>query len=337
MDMDTDTYTDTGCVHQAVVESCADNWCPIPAGCFWMGSPDGDCPTGYPGGSGTECAAEWGSPGTSLEELHEVTLTKSFEMMKHEVTQGEFKAAMGWEPPCSNWCGPSHPVYNVSWFDAVVYANKLSMDAALAPCYRVTAVSCEEDDNPGKHDNHMVCYNGSDVNKSGGIKTATVELNGGATPYECEGYRLPTEAEWEYAIRAGSHTAFHPSEGNDGSITEFDVASDPCGYLDPNLDQIAWYCVNNAYGTSPVGSKEANAWGLHDMSGNVSEWVWDRYKAFSDAPATDPTGAVSESLRVRRGGSWPYSCFDTRSAARTVSPPDLRLFDVGFRLARSVP
>lgn len=334
---DTETNIDTQCIHPSVVESCSGNWCTIPAGCYWMGSPDGDCPDGYPGGSGTECALEWGHPDTKTEELHKVTLTHSFEMMKYEVTQGEFETVMGGTPNCANWCGASHPVYDVSWFDAVAYANKLSNDGALVPCYRITAVSCEKDDNPGGHNNYMVCYNGNDANKSGGINTATVALSGGATPYDCEGYRLPTEAEWEYAIRAGSHTAFYPSKGNDGSITEFDMDPDPCSYVDPNLSQIGWYCANDQGGTAPVGGKEANAWGLHDMSGNVSEWVWDWFKVFSAAPATNPVGPSSAPFRVLRGGSWVSNCWNGRSAARNVNAPDLRMFDIGFRLARSVP
>jgi len=189
-------------------------------------------------------------------------------------------------------------------------------------------VGCENGGNVGA--DYMNCFDADATN--GGIDSATVTLSGGATkPQECEGYRLPTEAEWEVAIRAGSTTAFYPSDGNDGTITSTSS--------DPNMDQIGWYYYNNTpYGTKPVGGKEANVWGLYDMSGNVWEWTWDWYQsAYQNDVATDPVGLASGSYRVVRGGNWGAYAQNCRSAYRGVYSPGGRFYYVGARLSRSSP
>jgi formylglycine-generating enzyme required for sulfatase activity len=135
------------------------------------------------------------------------------------------------------------------------------------------------------------------------------------------GYRLPTEAQWEYAARGG------PSAGSykiySGSNTVGDVA---------------WYSGNNGasgtatYGTKQVGTKSANELGIYDMSGNVYEWCWDWYGSYPSTAQTDPTGASSGSNRVRRGGSWSHSAQEARSAYRSINDPILRNVNMGFRL-----
>ncbi len=139
-------------------------------------------------------------------------------------------------------------------------------------------------------------------------------------------YRLPTEAEWEYAARAGSTTAFP-----NGGIT---MTDNSCDY-DPNLDAIGWYCGNSDRETHPVAQKQANAWGLFDMSGNIREWIQDWYGDYPIGSVTDPTGPSTGSSRVLRGGSWNDHAWICRSAYRYWISPDNRIFSLGFRLASS--
>jgi len=146
--------------------------------------------------------------------------------------------------------------------------------------------------------------------------------------YDCEGYRLPTEAEWEYAARAGTLTAFHDGLDSDASHLLCEVPF--------HLENIAWYCGNSGLITHPIGQKSANAWELYDMSGNVGEWVWDRYAAYSGMEI-DPEGPSSGDQRAFRGGSeWVYAHY-SRSASRGAVGPIARDFELGFRLARSLP
>ena len=130
-------------------------------------------------------------------------------------------------------------------------------------------------------------------------------------------YRLPTEAEWEYACRAGTTTAY--SFGDDESL----------------LGDFAWFGANAGGSTHPVGQKKPNGWGLYDMQGNVWEWCSDRYGDYAAAAATDPQGPAQGSYRVLRGGSWDSSARRCRSADRGRSYPSNRIFDHGFRLALS--
>ena len=138
-------------------------------------------------------------------------------------------------------------------------------------------------------------------------------------------YRLPTEAEWEYAARAGSNTAFA-----NGDITETG-----CGH-DPNLDEMGWYCYNSDDKTHPVARKNPNAWGLYDMHGNVYEWCQDWYQTdLGSDPDIDPTGPASGSKRVARGGAWSSGAGHCRSASRDSGTPSRRGSRLGFRLART--
>lgn len=137
-------------------------------------------------------------------------------------------------------------------------------------------------------------------------------------------YRLPTEAEWEYACRAGAGTSFF-----NGEITgKFSWRSDPC------LDAIGWYCGNSGKKTHPVAEKQPNAWGLFDMHGNVCEWCNDQYGEYSTVPQFDPQGLTLGRGCVARGGSWLSESRDCRAASRFCYSPNFRSNFVGFRLVR---
>jgi len=138
-------------------------------------------------------------------------------------------------------------------------------------------------------------------------------------------YGLPTEAEWEYAARAGSNSAFY-----NGGITYID----DCAPVDPNLNLIGWYCGNSHDKTHPVAQKQPNAWGLYDMIGNVWEWCADWYGTYPSKSVTDPTGPSSGPNHVVRGGGWYYSAQRCRSANRYMRSPGDRNVNYGFRLVK---
>jgi len=209
------------------------------------------------------------------EVQHKVTVS-GFYMSKYEVTQEEYQAVMGTNP--SHFKGDNLPVETVSWYDAIEYCNRMSQIAGLTPAYTI---------------------NGNNV---------TWNRN-------ANGYRLPTEAEWEYACRAGTTTAY-----NTGAKIS---------------DNTGWYEENSGGKIHPVGQKPPNAWGLYDMHGNVFEWCWDWYGDYSSGSQTDPVGADSGTYRVRRGGYWGNNGRNLRSAYRDYHSPNYRYFSIGFRLVRS--
>jgi formylglycine-generating enzyme required for sulfatase activity len=127
-------------------------------------------------------------------------------------------------------------------------------------------------------------------------------------------YRLPTEAEWEYACRAGTTTKWH------------------CGDDEAEIPRVAWYSLNSS-GTHPVGGKEPNAWGLYDMHGNVLEWCQDGWREYRGDDATDPVGPAAASDRVFRGGSWGFDAEHCRAAYRDARGPQSRWSCLGFRTA----
>ena len=294
------------CVHPGVEQDCADVWCRIPAGCFIWGSPESEP-----------------RRGAANEEQGPVTLTRAFEMMQFEVTVAQWEGH-GFEArfsPTHNCTGQDCPASRISWFQALEYANAVSQahDPPLEPCYVLD--ECEMIQ--GRYGCEVLGMNAESV-------------------YDCEGYRLPTRAERQYAARAGTTTAYY---SGDFTVTEaqHDTATECETLVEPNLDPIAWYCVNSGVGeyktrTHPVGEKLPNAWGLYDMLGNVAEWIHDVNSGRSpEYPATDPFGeiGIKESERTIMGGpalGWPSilrSANGLPSVAR--SPAD------GFRLVRTLP
>ncbi len=249
------------------------------------------------------------------EALREVTLTGAFEIGVVEVTQAQFERLMVYQP--SHWPGCLHcPVETVNWWEAIAYVNALSADEDLEPCY--TLQGCD----PSSAGMDIDCT---------GVSISDPDASG--NPYLCEGYRLPMEAEWGYAYRAGTTTAFY-----NGEFTKTNCESDP------NLDAIGWYCGNSDSTThmvSPLNiedGKAANAWGLYDMSGNVWEWVWDEYQSdyYSSSAEENPLGGTG-SYRVIRGGSWNNHAQPCRAAYRNNYHPGDRNYYLGFRPSRSIP
>ena len=242
-------------------------------------------------------------PGRDNDEgpQHRVTISRDFHLSKTEVTQGQWKKVMGNNPSSFSSCGEQCPVETVNWFEALALANALSEAEGLTPCYTLSGCS----KSPGED---MECSSASFKGLS------------------CTGYRLPTEAEWEYAARAGTTTPF--STGRCLSTGEANYAG-----INPQEG-----CSKGEYRKTPVsvGSFAANAWGLFDMHGNVWEWVWDWKDSYSSGSATDPLGPSSGSFRVYRGGGWINLARVCRSADRGNLSPGIRYGSLGFRLARSV-
>jgi superfamily II DNA or RNA helicase/formylglycine-generating enzyme required for sulfatase activity len=213
------------------------------------------------------------------EQQHEVRLTGSLEVGVFPVTQGLYEAVMGSNP--SGFKGKQRPVERVSWYDAVRFCNALSRSMGLAEAYRVGA---------------------------GEEPSVEWDVMSG-------GYRLLTEAEWEYSARAGGK---HLYAGSD------------------RLEEVGWTEENSGGETHPVGQRAANGWGLYDMSGNVWEWVWDRYGDYCTGAVVDPMGGPADEInRVSRGGSWGLSHVVARVAFRDGDGPGDRYGDLGFRLAKS--
>lgn len=151
----------------------------------------------------------------------------------------------------------------------------------------------------------------------------------GASIYGCPGYRLPTEAEWEYAYRADTTTAFY-NGANDAAQCNTNLSKDK------NADKIGWYVANSEDTRHPVKQKQANAWGLYDMAGNVFEWVHDRYAPdLGSTAVTDPWGAAA-GKRLERGGCWQFAADFLRAAYRSQNSQESRYSAVGFRCSKTL-
>ena len=210
----------------------------------------------------------------------QVTLT-SFLMGIYPVTQKEYFDIMGLNP--SERKDDNLPVTNVTWFNAIEYCNLRSLKEGFTPAYTVT----------GPANNRTVVFN-----------------------QDATGYRLPTEAEWEYACRAETTTPY-----STGTAIN---------------DNTGWHYGNNSQRLQPVGQKPANTWGLFDMHGNVWEWCWDWHGAYlSGVSAIDPKGASDGTNRVSRGGGWSYADRYLRSAYRGVSTPGDFHRVLGFRVVKN--
>lgn len=233
----------------------------------------------------------------SNDEIQHSVTVDDFYMSAYEVTQQEYQNVMGNNP--SSFSGENLPVENISWLDAVAYCNARSEQEGLTPAYTIdgASVSWERSAN---------------------------------------GYRLPTEAEWEYACRAGTITPFN---------TETSISAEEANYYGtyPYMIEDNYFSQENLE-TQPgvyrrttveVSSFSPNAWGLYNMHGNVGEWVWDYYGEYSAEAQTQPTGPETGTRRVYRGGGWNDFAKNLRSAYRAALPQANSSNNIGLRLVRN--
>ncbi|NIM16910.1 MAG: SUMF1/EgtB/PvdO family nonheme iron enzyme [Candidatus Aminicenantes bacterium] len=220
------------------------------------------------------------SKGKYGEKVEHRVKLNSFYIGKFEVTQQEWKAVMGSNPAYRR--GSICPIHFIDWYEAVEYCNQRSRKEGLTPCYSGTG-------------DNITCN------------------------FEADGYRLPTEAEWEYASRGGSQSRHYRYSGS----------NDP--------DEVAWYARNIVVFFQPVGQKKPNELGIYDMSGNIWEWCWDRYDFdyYRDSPGINPRGPLSGLRRVLRGGCFAYPEYFLRSTARFRFEPNRKGINIGLRVVRT--
>ena len=216
----------------------------------------------------------------------------AFRMSTDDITQSKYQAIMGTNPShfSTNTDAAMCPVEEVTWFDAVEFCNSLSTADGLQPVYTLTG---------------RVPSSGYPI--TGATVTAT---------WANSGYRLPTEAQWEYAARANTTTNYYWGNASD------------IGSVGPNT----WYDTNSGGMTHAVGQKLANNFGLHDMAGNVWQWVWDWSGSYPSGAQTDPTGPASGTAHVSRGGAFDSIATSCDSAHRTFGNPSYHQNNIGFRV-----
>ena len=231
----------------------------------------------------------------------------TFYMSDHEVTQSEYQAVMGNNPsvfnsnPAAGEIQANRPVENMSWYDAIVYCNKKSIAEGLTPCYTINGST-----DPAAWGEVPTFYTHANY----------ATWNAASCNWNANGYRLPTEAEWEYAARGGSRLSTDSYSGSN------------------MLGDVAWYSENSGDKTHEVKKKAANSLGIYDMSGNVWELCWD-WRADTITSSTPATGPSTGTYRVRRGGCYAAGAVSHLVSFRTDLNPYSHGGPIGFRVVRS--
>jgi formylglycine-generating enzyme len=277
-----DGWSDSAIASANYTISIPGNFVSIPGGTFTMGDTHGE--------------------GSSYElPTHSVTLDP-FYIGKYEVTQAEYSQYM---QPGSSWTsgyglGDNYPAYYVSWYAILKYCNLRSMAEGLTPVYSISG--------------------STDPANWGAVPTNyNTAWDAAICNWNANGYRLPTEAEWEYAARGATNNPDYLYSGSD------------------DVNAVAWYGGNNSLsGSKPVGTKAPNGIGTYDMSGNLWEWCWDWYSSsyYNSSPSNNPTGPASGSGRVVRGGYWDHSAYVCRVANRGFGTGPFSSEHIGFRVCR---
>ncbi len=278
-----DTDTNGDCVHPVVEADCQEGWCTIPPGCFIAGSPESEINRSV-----------W------TENQVQITLTYSFAMAATEVTQKQWTDA-GFDVPPNNTSGDNLPVAWVNWFEAAAWCNAMSIKEGLEPCYDLS--SCTGDIGSGCPEGDFYQWGcervqGSPENRVDGLYVCEGDPHLYEKRYECPGYRLPTQAESEYATRAGTRTATY-----NGSIRYATYQAEPA------LEPIAWYCTNSGGIAHEVATLRPNNWGLYDLLGNLVEFLdaqntensIDDDEGIPGGPLVNPVGAPFNLEREPRG------------------------------------